>query len=90
MHKLAGLARSAAMTLTVLINLTTVAVALGTFAVIYARAFLRGFSSCGRCSYRALSVMATAFGERTKNRYSPFDCIADQEGSRSSRIAAMA
>jgi hypothetical protein len=47
MHKLAGLARSVAMTLTVLINLTTVAVALGTFAVIYARAFLRGFSSSG-------------------------------------------
>jgi hypothetical protein len=42
MHKLAGLARSVTMTLTVVINLATVAVALGTFAVIYTQSFLTG------------------------------------------------
>jgi len=43
MHKLAGVARSAAMTLTVVVNLATVAVAMGTFALIYTQSFRTGF-----------------------------------------------
>jgi len=43
MHNLAGLARTAAMSLTVLVNLATVAVALGTCAIIYTQSFRTGF-----------------------------------------------
>ena len=47
MHKLAGVARSAAMTLTVVVNLATVAVALGTFSVIYTQSFRTGLLVVG-------------------------------------------